>query len=163
MNTPVAFSVDEEARWREIQRLSDAIVQKDEPPTELESALCGAVWRARLVQKSDAHAELLAIHEAVMNPEKVKTLPSDTYTVARVKEFIQRAVAATKEQEPAVPEGWKLVPVEPTENMIDGARGFRVNLHFGAGGISGPVSAWEAKEIYQRMLAAAPESGKGEG
>lgn len=40
----------------------------------------------------DAHAELLAIHEAVMNPMVVYVTESDTYTVRRVKEFIQRAI-----------------------------------------------------------------------
>jgi hypothetical protein len=39
-----------------------------------------------------AHAELLAIHEAVMNPMDVQIAEADTYTVKRVKEFIQRAV-----------------------------------------------------------------------
>ena len=41
------MTIDQDARWLEIQRLSDAVARKDDAPGELESALCGAVWRAR--------------------------------------------------------------------------------------------------------------------
>jgi hypothetical protein len=49
-----------------------------------------------------AHAELLAIHEAVMNPMDVQIAEADTYTVKRVKEFIQRAITPSEigEQKP---------------------------------------------------------------
>ena len=42
-----AMTVNRDARWDEIQRISDAIARRDATPTELEAALCGAVWRAR--------------------------------------------------------------------------------------------------------------------
>ena len=38
-----------------------------------------------------AHAELLAIHEAVMNPMAVQRNETDTFTLSMVKEFILRA------------------------------------------------------------------------
>lgn len=46
------LTVDQDARWQEIQRMSDAIALRGEPPSELESALCGAVWRAREALKA---------------------------------------------------------------------------------------------------------------
>ncbi|WP_077961686.1 hypothetical protein [Ensifer adhaerens] len=49
------------------------------------------------------------------------------------------------------PEGWKLVPVDPTPEMIDAGRLARMNI---AGGYDGP-SSWEA------MLAAAPSAPDG--
>ncbi|QFI65743.1 hypothetical protein EKH55_0869 [Sinorhizobium alkalisoli] len=49
------------------------------------------------------------------------------------------------------PEGWKLVPIEPTPEMIAAGRVARMNV---AGGYDGP-SGWEA------MLAAAPEPAGG--
>jgi hypothetical protein len=46
------------------------------------------------------------------------------------------------------PKGWKLVPIEPTEAMVEAGRIARMNI---AGGYDGP-SGWEA------MLDVAPES-----
>jgi len=51
------------------------------------------------------------------------------------------------------PKGWKLVPIEPTPDMIEAGRIARLNA---AGGYDGP-SGWEA------MLNAAPEPAGGEG
>lgn len=45
---------------------------------------------------------------------------------------------------PVVPAGWKLVPVEPTPEMISAGKG-------------GCVTSDMAREIYDDMLAAAPE------
>jgi hypothetical protein len=49
----------------------------------------------------------------------------------------------------------KYVPREATPAMIEAARAFRVNLQFGNQGISGPISPFEAKEIWERMYEAA--------
>lgn len=38
--------------------------------------------------ESSAHAELLAIHEAVMNPDKIVINEGDTFTLKRVKEAL---------------------------------------------------------------------------
>lgn len=46
----------------------------------------------RLLRYDQCHAELLAIHEAVMNPVDVVINESDTYTLKRVKEFILKAI-----------------------------------------------------------------------
>ena len=42
-----AFTVDTNARWREIQEISYEIAYSDRVPSRVESALCGAVLRAR--------------------------------------------------------------------------------------------------------------------
>ena len=46
-----------------------------------------------------AHAELLAIHEAVMNPQAIVINESDTFTVKLVKQFIQLSQEWRKEAE----------------------------------------------------------------
>jgi hypothetical protein len=68
-----------------------------------------------------------------------------------VLEYV-RKLEKVHPEELQIPEGWKLVPLEPTSEMIAAARELRVNLQFGNHGISGPISPFEAKEIYQRML-----------
>lgn len=42
-----AMTVDRLARWAAILEMSKAIAYRDTPPSEVESALCGAVLRAR--------------------------------------------------------------------------------------------------------------------
>jgi hypothetical protein len=44
---PVVLTVDEEKRWEEIQAISHEIAYSDRIPTKVDSALCGAVLRAR--------------------------------------------------------------------------------------------------------------------
>lgn len=41
------LKIDDEARWQQIMALSDSIARRDEPPNEVEAALCGAVYRAK--------------------------------------------------------------------------------------------------------------------
>ena len=50
--------------------------------------------------------------------------------------------------QPAVPEGWKLVPARLTQNMAEAAKA-----------VDGRLSVWKYDEAYQAMLAAAPEKG----
>ena len=49
---------------------------------------------------------------------------------------------------PSIPEGWKLVPVEPTEKMKHAGR---------AAAWSGAVAYNETRDIYKAMLEAAPQ------
>lgn len=69
------------------------------------------------------HAELLAIHHAVMNPMEAKPQEGDSYTVRRVKEFIQRAtnnaapqVGAGSSADPATKNG-ELAVAAPNEDF----------------------------------------------
>ncbi len=61
------LTVDVDARWLEIQSISNRIAAADTNPTELESALCGAVYRAREFQRqlTALSAELEAAREAM--------------------------------------------------------------------------------------------------
>jgi|ERR1700743_76139 len=59
------------------------------------------------------------------------------------------STAALVHPRPAVPEGWKLVPLEPTSPMTFIGQTLRYD------------SVNSIGEIYRRMLAAAPESGGG--
>ena len=52
---------------------------------------------------------------------------------------------------PSVPEGWKLVPIEPTHEMLDAGEDTFVPTYTGT-----PVSA--PIDVYRAMLAAAPEA-----
>lgn len=49
------LEVDRGARWTEIQALSRKVASKDGAPTEIESALCGAVVRARDALEENEH------------------------------------------------------------------------------------------------------------
>lgn len=116
------------------------------------------------VNKESAR-ELLAIHEAVMNPQGVVINDSDNFTTKMVKGFILEAlkhpvVAGCEEcgqtviaplKHTAVAR-WVLVPCEATQAMKVAARSVRVNLQFGNQGMAGPISPFEAGEIYRAML-----------
>ncbi|MGL4649975.1 MAG: hypothetical protein ACRC1H_11245 [Caldilineaceae bacterium] len=55
---------------------------------------------------------------------------------------------------PAVPAGWKLVPVEPTEKMLNAARDWSRNKY------GSPVGNDGAQGCYAAMLAAAPQEAE---
>ncbi|WP_458763613.1 Lar family restriction alleviation protein [Cupriavidus basilensis] len=63
--------------------------------------------------------------------------------------------------EAGVPAGWKLVPVEPTEGMVDAAIRERGDLSDIAAGRK-PYPAIETRMAYRAMLAAAPAAPKAE-
>jgi hypothetical protein len=63
-------------------------------------------------------------------------------------DFCNALLARRSQQEP---DGWRLVPVEPTEAMI----GAGVNEAHRQGG------SYAASEIYRAMIAAAPQSTEG--
>lgn len=65
---------------------------------------------------------------------------------------------AGKVSEPAVPEGWRLVPVEPTKGMLEAALSDVVRET--PKGLS--MNALSARSRYQAMLAAAPKPQGGE-
>ncbi|MGX9740994.1 hypothetical protein [Pseudocitrobacter corydidari] len=65
---------------------------------------------------------------------------------------IFREIAETSTNSPAIPDGWQLVPVEPTKEMIDAGW-----LHFM--GTKNPSS----KGTYKAMLAAAPQQEESDG
>jgi hypothetical protein len=60
--------------------------------------------------------------------------------------------AAAQPAQPAVPEGWKLVPIQPTDEMIDGGLSKVDDLP--------DFYRVDAVAVYQAMLTAAPEKGQ---
>ena len=62
------FSIDRAARWLAIQELAKRIAYKDESPTEVESALCGAVVQVKaLIDALTAAAEQAEQQAARLN------------------------------------------------------------------------------------------------
>lgn len=61
-------------------------------------------------------------------------------------ELAEKIVAAIGAPPPAVPEGWALVPVEPTEEMLTASRKIL------------QTGGWSTQKAYAAMLAAAKES-----
>jgi hypothetical protein len=74
------------------------------------------------------------------------------YSLGMVVDDLRAALA------PPAPAGWKLVPIEPTEEMWTAGRGF----DFGPG--NGSAEDVSAERVWAAMLAAAPlPSGQQEG
>ena len=63
------------------------------------AAVARSSWIGPMWARDAAHAELLAIHEAVMNPQAIVINESDTFTVKLVKQFIQLSQEWRKEAE----------------------------------------------------------------
>ena len=75
----------------------------------------------------------------------------DDYSQA-VKEILRDYAAHLRERESAkagVPDGWQLVPVEPTRGMLDAATNYDSDM----------IGLY-ALEFWQAMLAAAPKRGE---
>lgn len=65
------------------------------------------------------------------------------------RNLVEKALSVAPVLPMAVPDGWKLVPVEPTRQMMSQG-------HFALGG----TDRGKFRRIYQAMLAAAPEVAK---
>ncbi len=68
-----------------------------------------------------------------------------------VAQSLRRSALSAQVQDVAIPEGWQLVPVEPTAGMIEAAKSTT----------SAALTRSHANEIYRAMLAAAPEKQEG--
>ena len=89
-----------------------------------ESHTLGGDWQSEDKAKAD-HDEMMAVAEQL--------------------------VALQSQTAPAVPEGWRLVPVEPTGEMqVSGAKAIRFNT-------TGINKLWTGGRVYDAMLAAAPQ------
>lgn len=67
------------------------------------------------------------------------------YTVEQMQSYARAAVEADRAQR--VPDGWKLVPVEPTEAMKESGREYFQSTY---------LDTFKTKEHYRRMLQMAP-------
>lgn len=121
---------------------------------QLQSALnaVSAEDRRDYIQWADQDLESAGKLEDAATPAPQCVLPSGC-----LDDMLPAPVAALAPQS-AIPEGWKLVPIEPTENMLDAIEDaakaeckvewdscLGSNLHFG-----------DAENVYRDLLAAAP-------
>lgn len=109
--------------------------------------------------------------------------PSDVETEALLLDYDKALIVAARNLDPAalskptfaelrsavlarmrgaaVPEGWKLVPVEPTDSQIDAGQEFLLpGVGARPGPVSVPVTTASFIGLYAAMLAAAPEVPK---
>jgi hypothetical protein len=110
----------------------------------------------RLVEHAD-----FKLGGALSADSKAREIPSNAASsvkarhLASLRDALQAALAEPAEQEPVatIPPGYKLVPVEPTDEMIDAAKGGAVlSPSMAALWHKGLLGNWAA------MLAAAPEA-----
>lgn len=101
--------------------------------------------------QADADAALVML-------DRIDTTDSDDdCRIEEVKSIIRRLVAAPA---PAVPEGWKLVPIEPTPEMCDISHvGVDVCTGMAADDEYYSINGDYAGKVYRAMLAAAPAPG----
>ncbi|MCZ4089308.1 hypothetical protein [Sinorhizobium psoraleae] len=89
-------------------------------------------------------AEIAAEHVRCGRDKECAILAERQRCTEKAKFWLQKEI-----ERKACPDGWKLVPIEPTPEMIEAGRIARMNV---AGGYDGP-SGWEA------MLDSAPQPG----
>lgn len=79
---------------------------------------------------------------------------------------MKRRLDELEGQEPVVPEGYALVPVEPTKEMLEAARIARDEDREDFRRVAVPGDNWTGLDhacVYKTMLAAAPPAGRSEG
>ena len=116
-------------------------------PASSEDALLVARYRQRLLACAPSVPEgwLRAIDEALVSAHIGVANADDTYEEARAK--LERLIGFHVDvaTDPAVNGGWKLVPIEPTEEMRE------------VGVFAGGAYYDVVEAVYEAMLAAAPE------
>lgn len=94
--------------------------------------------------------DTLAIQKSFELPEVEKWRSAEAVRAQMAyRNLVENALSAAPALPVAVPDGWKLVPIEPTRQMMSQG-------HFALGG----TDRGKFRRIYQAMLAAAPEVGK---
>ena len=83
--------------------------------------------------------------------EKNSRPDHDVFHVERVTHWMPLPDLPGAHPAPSIPEGWKLVPIEPTYEMLEAGEGALVPTHTDT-----PVSVPD--DVYRAMLAAAPEA-----
>ena len=91
-----------------------------------------------------------------MTPSKKPERDCDSMEVTLFNRGWNAAIDATTPPaaQPAAPEGWKLVPVEPTHGMVKAFQD-AMSLEFGM-----RTTAGYHARVYSAMLTAAPEKGQ---
>ena len=123
-------------------------------PTNEECRLIRMGWDAaiaRMRTKSVPEGWLRAIDEALVTAHIGVANAHDTYEQAKAKLDNLIGFHVDVATDPAVNGGWKLVPIEPTSEMLGAGEDTFVPTYTGT-----PVSA--PIDVYRAMLAAAPET-----
>ena len=123
-------------------------------PTDEERRLIRMGWDAaiaRMRTKSVPEGWLRAIDEALVTAHIGVANAHDTYEQAKAKLDNLIGFHVDVATDPAVNGGWKLVPIEPTSEMLGAGEDTFVTTYTGT-----PVSA--PIDVYRAMLAAAPEA-----
>ena len=123
-------------------------------PTNEECRLIRMGWDAaiaRMRTKSVPEGWLRAIDEALVTAHIGVANAHDTYEQAKAKLDNLIGFHVDVATDPAVNGGWKLVPIEPTSEMLGAGEDTFVTTYTGT-----PVRA--PIDVYRAMLAAAPEA-----
>ncbi len=137
-------------QFNEWRRDDDYILPQPDP-REIGLAIDAAIEMIESAEEASALCDKLAdILTRTANVLKGEPKPLHRHSWHDLPNVAQRLVAAPSAQPaPSIPEGWKLVPIEPTPEMIDAAE----YVDWGDADVRGScINAWD------RMLAAAPEA-----
>jgi len=97
---------------------------------------------------SEFDSKALSLARQVMVMTRQTHIGGDTQLLAKIQCLFVEAMeyAAPQSNSPVIPDGWKLVPIEPTAQMIWAAKYVMTS-----------TVGWDSfKEAYVAMLAAAP-------
>ena len=141
----------EQPRLKSKEPLECVVVEKDWPEYE-------PTWEAIEARVTGAQPApsvpdgwLRAIDEALVTTHIGVANAHDTYEQAKAKLDNLIGFHVDVATDPAVNGGWKLVPIEPTSEMLGAGEDTFVTTYTGT-----PVSA--PIDVYRAMLAAAPET-----
>ena len=134
-------------------------MDKIQRATEIHRAMTPHQMALRIVELEDDSAAAIeamnAAREAISETsakfaEYNAKLDSYDKRITELQDALDLAEEAVRAKQQAVPEGWQLVPVEPTTDMMDAGEDTFIPTYTGT-----PVSC--QIDVYRAMLAAAPK------
>lgn len=143
--SPVDLRAWQKAKAGEIWASSENLEGECIPLYTALASRGGNTMQSEIVEKCVKSAMLSVIKEHPIghwNDDQVEKV---------ARRAITEAAISAQVQDVAIPEGWQLVPVEPTAGMIEAAKSTT----------TAALTRSHANEIYRAMLAAAPEKQEG--
>ena len=124
-------------------------------PHAMRTRMMWAAWRDRaaLAPKAPLSVPREAIEKMLTQLMDI-AVSNGANSVSMPDEYVEVAAwlcGIPAQPAPSVPDGWKLVPIEPTSEMLGAGEDTFVTTYTGT-----PVSA--PIDVYRAMLAAAPEA-----
>ena len=105
--------------------------------------------------------EIMNLVDALSGAVARETIPECRGGYAKARAAIESALRAV----PAIPEGWKLVPVEPTPEMVAAYLAENRRYWVATDKVSTPPNKWRTgtpsdatRESYRAMLSASPQA-----